>query len=137
MFAKLALHRLAESPYAGDIESGTARFSPLYISQRRAVFNVVAHYAAKPAAADEVLALLAAMAEATRKEQGNISYDFYRGVQDPNQIVILESYHDAGDFDRHRESPHFLELGAGKIIPRLASRHVSTYTSEVIPHEVP
>lgn len=101
------------------------------------MFNVVAHYGTKSGATDEVLMLLAGMAEATRKEPGNISYDFYRGVQDPTQIVILESYHDAGDFDRHRESRHFLELGAGKIIPRLRSRNVSTYTSEVIPREVP
>lgn len=101
------------------------------------MFNVVAHYGTKPGATDEVLALLAGLAEATRKEPGNISYDFYRGVQDPAQVVILESYHDAEDFDRHRESQHFVELGAGKIIPRLNSRHISTYTSEAIPHEVP
>lgn len=101
------------------------------------MFNVVAQYGTKPGVTDQVLELLDAMAEATRKEPGNISYDFYRGVQDPTQIVILESYHDAGDFDRHRESQHFVELGATKIIPRLASRHVSTYTSQVIPHEVP
>lgn len=101
------------------------------------MFNVVAHYGTKPGATDQVLELLEAIADATRKEPGNISYDFYRGVQDPTQLVILESYHDADDFDRHRESQHFLELGATKIIPQLASRQVSTYTSEVIPHEVP
>ncbi|MFC9352924.1 putative quinol monooxygenase [Arthrobacter sp. NPDC057013] len=101
------------------------------------MFNVVAHYGTKPGVIDQVLELLGAMAEATRKEPGNISYDFYRGVQDTTQIVILQSYHDADDFNRHRESQHFLELGATKIIPRLASRHVSTYTTEVIPNEVP
>lgn len=101
------------------------------------MFNVVAQYETKPGETDEVLTLLASMADATRKEPGNISYDFYRGVQYPAQIVILESYHDAEDFDRHRESQHFLVLGAGKIIPRLNSRHISTFTSETIPHEAP
>jgi quinol monooxygenase YgiN len=81
--------------------------------------------------------MLAGIADATRKEPGNVSYDFYRGVRDPSQIVIRESYHDADDFDRHRESQHFLELGAREIIPRLEAHHVSTYTSEDVPHEVP
>lgn len=101
------------------------------------MFNVVAQYGTKPGTTDEVLALLADMAEATRKEAGNISYDFYRGVQDTAQVVILESYHDAEDFDRHRESQHFLVLGAGKIIPRLNSRHIANFTSEAIPYEAP
>ena len=86
---------------------------------------------------EDVLGLLAQMAAATRKEPGNLSYDFYRGGEDPEQIVILESYHEAEDFDRHRESPHFLDVGVSQIIPRLVSRYVSTYTSEDVPHEVP
>ena len=101
------------------------------------MFHVIATYGAKEDKIKEVLDLLADMAQATRREPGNVSYEFYRGVQDPTQIVILESYHEAEDFDRHRQSPHFLELGAGKIIPRLISRHISTYTSEDQPHEAP
>lgn len=86
---------------------------------------------------EDVLGLLAQMAAATRRESGNVSYEFYRGVEDPTQIVILECYHEAEDFDRHRESPHFLDVGVRQIIPLLVSRHVSTYTSEDVPHEVP
>lgn len=101
------------------------------------MFHVVAKYGAKQGMTEDVLGLLAQMAAATRREPGNVSYDFYRGLEDPTQIVILESYHDAEDFDRHRESHHFLDVGVRQIIPRLVSRHVSTYTSEDVPHEVP
>lgn len=101
------------------------------------MFHVVATYGTKPGMAEGVLELLAYMAVATRREPGNVSYEFYRGVEDPTQIVILESYQEAGDFDRHRESEHFLVLGAGQIIPRLVSRHISTYTSVEVPHEAP
>ncbi|MHC6592874.1 antibiotic biosynthesis monooxygenase [Arthrobacter sp. FX8] len=101
------------------------------------MFNVVAKYGVKQGMTEDVLGLLAQMAAATRREPGNLSYDFYRGGEDPEQIVILESYHEAEDFDRHRESPHFLDVGVRQIIPRLVYRHVSTYTSEDVPHEVP
>lgn len=79
------------------------------------MFHVVAKYGARHGMVEEVLDRLADMAAATRKEPGNVSYEFYRGVEDPGQIVILEAYHDAEDFDRHRESDHFLRLGAGSI----------------------
>ena len=101
------------------------------------MFNVVAKYGVKPGMTEDVLGLLAQMAAATRKEPGNVSYDFFSGGEDPTQIVILECYHEAEDFDRHRESAHFLDVGVRQIIPRLVSRHVSTYTSEDVPHEVP
>lgn len=101
------------------------------------MFHVVAKYGAKQEMTEDVLGFLAQMAAATRREPGNVSYDFYRGLEDSTQIVILESYHDAQDFDRHRESQHFLDLGVRQIIPRLVSRHISTYTSVDVPHEVP
>lgn len=98
------------------------------------MFHVVATYGTKPDLTEDVLDLLKDMAAATRREPGNISYEFYRGVEDPTRIVILESYQDADDFDRHRD---FVGLGAARIIPRLASRHISTYTSVEVPHEAP
>ena len=101
------------------------------------MFHVVATYGTKPGLTEDVLDLLKDMAAATRREPGNVSYEFYRGVEDPARIVILESYQDADDFDRHRESEHFVGIGAGKIIPRLVSRHISTYTSVEVPHEAP
>lgn len=61
------------------------------------MFHVVAYYGTRPGATGQVPELLYAMAEATGKEPGNISYDYFRGVQDPSQIVILESCRDADD----------------------------------------
>lgn len=101
------------------------------------MFHVVARYGVKQGMVEDVLDRLAEMAAATRREPGNVSYDFYRGIEDPGQIVILEAYHDAEDFDRHRETDHFLRLGAGSIIPRLVSRSVTTYTAKDVPSEAP
>lgn len=101
------------------------------------LFHVVARYRTYPDASRDVLSLLEKMATATRKEAGNLSYDVYQAVEDERQIVILETYQSAEDFDLHRQSPHFLSIGAGQIIPRLEHRSISTYTSETSPPEAP
>jgi quinol monooxygenase YgiN len=100
-------------------------------------FNVVAQYKTKPEATADVLKQLATLAEETRNEPGNISYEFFQGVEDDRKIVILESYHTAEDFDLHRQAPHFVNIGAGHIIPQLESRTVSTYITENDPLEAP
>lgn len=101
-------------------------------------FNVVARYRTKPGTTEEVLKRLGNMAAETRNEPGNVSYEFFRGVEDDRNIVILESYHTPEDFDLHRHSQHFLNIGAAHIIPELESRKVSTYeTANNTPAEAP
>ncbi|BCW40313.1 hypothetical protein StoSoilB3_18480 [Arthrobacter sp. StoSoilB3] len=100
-------------------------------------FNVVARYRTKPGTTEEVLGHLAKMAAQTREEPGNISYEFFRGVEDDRKIVILESYHTAEDFDLHRQTQHFLTIGAVHIIPELEARTVSTYVTANSPAEAP
>ena len=100
-------------------------------------FNVVARYRTKPGTTEEVLKHLENMAAETRNERGNISYEFFRGVEDDRKIVILERYHTAEDFELHRQTPHFLTIGAVHIIPELESRAVSTYVTANSPAEAP
>jgi len=100
-------------------------------------FNVVARYRTKPGTTEEVLGHLGRMAAQTRDEPGNISYEFFRGVEDDRKIVILESYHTAEDFDLHRQTQHFLTIGAVHIIPELEARTVSTYVTANSPAEAP
>lgn len=90
-------------------------------------FNVIARYRTKSGSTDFVLENLKELAEQSRNEPGNISYEFFRGVEDDRRIVILESYNTADDFEFHRQSPHFSSIGAGRIIPELESRTIETY----------
>lgn len=92
-------------------------------------FEVVATYTVTPGSENEVLANLRNLAAASRTEEGNLRYEFFQGVEDPNKIVILESYRTADDFQHHRETPHFKEIAIKAIIPLLQSRSVSTYDS--------
>lgn len=106
-------------------------------SKESFLLHVEARYGVKQGMVEEVLDRLGDVAADTRQEPGNVSYEFYQGVEAPGQNVILEAYHDVEDFDRHRETDHFLRLGAGCIIPRLVIRSVSNYTTKDKPHEAP
>ncbi|MEV7135630.1 antibiotic biosynthesis monooxygenase family protein [Arthrobacter sp. NPDC093128] len=101
------------------------------------MFQVIVKYDCKPDMADKVLGLLTKMAAATRREPGNLCYEFYRGFENPRQIMILESFHTEEDFDDHQASPHFLNLTVEQVLPCLEARHVLTYTSENVPQEAP
>ncbi|GAB13251.1 hypothetical protein ARGLB_037_01020 [Arthrobacter globiformis NBRC 12137] len=100
-------------------------------------FNVVARYRTKPGTTEEILKYLEKMAAHTREEPGNISYEYFHGVEDDRKIIILESYHTAHDFDLHKQTQHFLTIGAVHIIPELESRSVSTYVTPTAPNEAP
>lgn len=97
-------------------------------------FNVIARYRTRPGTTEEILTAIGQLARASRREPGNISYEFFRGVEDERQIVILEAYRSSEDFDAHRITPHFLEIGIGRIVPSLESRTVTTFES---PEETP
>ncbi|AIX99981.1 hypothetical protein ART_0383 [Arthrobacter sp. PAMC 25486] len=95
-------------------------------------FQVVVRYMVKPGETDTVLALLGEMAAATRAEEANLSYDFFQGVEDPAQIVILERYRDTAGFAAHRGYEHIERIGAAQIIPRLASRSIQTIENATV-----
>ena len=46
-------------------------------------FEVVASYIATPGSENDVLTHLRRLAEASRQEDGNLSYEYFRGVEDP------------------------------------------------------
>ncbi|GAA0384954.1 antibiotic biosynthesis monooxygenase [Acrocarpospora corrugata] len=86
--------------------------------------QVIAHYTVSPGNEDAVLALLPKLVEASRTEPGNISYVAYRALDDERRFVLIERYVSREAFAAHRESPHFIDLALGQIVPLLASRVV-------------
>ncbi|MFF2276712.1 putative quinol monooxygenase [Agromyces sp. NPDC058126] len=90
-------------------------------------FQVIARYFPRPGETEAVLELLGELAAASRTEPANRAYDFYRGVANPDEIVILERYDDEAGFAAHRESEHFQRIGVGRIIPLLADRVIERY----------
>ncbi|MDV6275601.1 putative quinol monooxygenase [Rhodococcus erythropolis] len=93
-------------------------------------FRVVAEYRLHEETADEVLDHLAQLAEASRNEPANLGYEYFRNVENPLHVSILEMYIDEAGFEAHRTSSHFTSIGTAKILPLLADRVVRTYSDE-------
>ena len=57
--------------------------------------------------ADEWPKLAGAFTTATRAEPGNIRFDWFRSVDDPNVYLLVEMFHDKAAGDAHVNSEHF------------------------------
>lgn len=71
-----------------------------------------------------VLSLLAELADQTKKEKGNLAYAIYQSEKDPNEVILHERYADEEALEAHKNSNHYQEIVAGKIIPHLEVREV-------------
>lgn len=74
--------------------------------------NVI--YTMKPGKREEFLAAIEACGaqEAVRREQGCIQYDYYRSVQDPDQLLLLEKWTDREAQKVHMTQPHMDQVAA-------------------------
>ena len=61
----------------------------------------------KPGSADAYLAANRPFLEATRQEPGNLWYEHFRSVDDPDTILTLEAFQDAAAGEAHVDSEHF------------------------------
>lgn len=75
------------------------------------VLNV--YYKVKPGKREEFYKVVteSGVAEASRKEAGNIRYEYFRAAEDPDLMLLIEHWKDQEAFDFHIQQPHFKELG--------------------------
>ncbi len=92
-----------------------------------AELQVIARYTITAGREEEVLPLLTKLAEASRTEPGNISFEIYRRYGDERNVVLLERYASPEALTAHRETPHFKELVLERIVTCLDSRVVESY----------
>ncbi len=74
--------------------------------------KIVAAITAKSAFRNEVAAALGAVAEATRKEAGNVSYVLHENTANPLKFTILEVWKSQEAIDFHNKTEHFLKFVA-------------------------
>jgi quinol monooxygenase YgiN len=84
----------------------------------------------RPERADEFPELVAEFTAATRAEPGNVCFDWYRSVEDPNEYVLVEAFSDAAAGEAHVASDHF--RAAMTILPTLLAG-----VPEIVNVEVP
>ena len=89
---------------------------------------IVVKFKVKPDWSDRWLGLVEDFTQATRKEPGNLWFDWSRSVDDPNEFVLVEAFKDdaAGD---HVNSIHFKQAMADMPqalaeTPRIISRQL-------------
>lgn len=67
---------------------------------------VIAYLNAQPGKGDDVAAHAAPLIDATRKEEGRISYDLYRKPAEPDVLVFVETWKSRAALDHHFAEPH-------------------------------
>jgi quinol monooxygenase YgiN len=89
--------------------------------------QAIARYTVTAGNEDAVIALIEELANASRTEPGNISFDAYRKTDDPSNIVLLERYASRDAFAAHRATPHFKRLVLEQIVPLLQDRVIDEF----------
>jgi autoinducer 2-degrading protein len=88
--------------------------------------EVIVKWKIKETETSRILDLLAELAEKTRAEKGNLSYNIYQSVEDANVLILHERYADAEAAEAHRNSAHYQEIVVGQVVPHLEVREVSS-----------
>lgn len=79
---------------------------------------ITVKYTVKPEHADTFLDTVAEFTQATRAEEGNLWFDWFRSADDPNVFLLHEAFKDdAGE--AHVNAPHF-QKGLDAMRPTLA-----------------
>jgi quinol monooxygenase YgiN len=94
------------------------------------VILVVVKNPIRPEYADDFPQLVKEFTDATRAEPGNICFDWFRSVEDPNMFVLVEAFEDAAAGELHVNSEHF--QNAMTVLPTLLAD-----TPEIVNVEVP
>ncbi|WP_405164795.1 antibiotic biosynthesis monooxygenase [Nocardia sp. NBC_01499] len=90
-----------DSPWVG----ASARTEPVGGEDNSTVCTV-ARLEALPGHAEEVLSLMRTVATATRQEPGCLTYRLHRATDDPNTIVVYESWADQAAMAAHHRTAH-------------------------------
>ncbi len=53
--------------------------------------------------------------QACRAEEGNIAYDYYYSVEDPNEVLLLEAWKDNQALADHGKFPHFIRIAEVRV----------------------
>jgi quinol monooxygenase YgiN len=71
------------------------------------VIFIVVKFSVRPEAAGRWLDDLAEFTAATRAEPGNLLFEWSRSVDDDNEFVLVEAFHDTAAGGAHVSSDHF------------------------------
>lgn len=68
---------------------------------------IAVKFKVRPGYSNDWLTLVDPFTQATRKEPGNLWFDWSRSVEDPNEFVLVEAFRDGRAGEQHVTSDHF------------------------------
>ncbi|MDY0744143.1 putative quinol monooxygenase [Paucibacter sp. R3-3] len=86
--------------------------------------TVLARWQMPEATVAEVLKLAATVRQQSLAEPGCLGYEVFRSIDEPGSLLLVERYRDEAAIEAHRQSLHYRELVAARIVPLLTSRQV-------------
>jgi autoinducer 2-degrading protein len=92
------------------------------------VFAIIVRFQVMPGHVENVIAALNEAAGPSRAEPGCHVYIANQDRSDPNVVVMYEVYDDEAALEAHRETEHFKEIVAKRVIPFLEGRERTEYT---------
>ncbi len=78
----------------------------------------------RPEDRQDIAGFLRALAEASRREPGCVSYIPHTIESDPDTVLIYEQYRDEAAVEAHRATPHFGRWAVGGLYQRMLDRAV-------------
>ena len=90
---------------------------------------VVVNESLKEGARDEFVEDMRECIRLTKLEEGNIAYDLYAPVDDPDLCVMIEVWETKEALDRHMTTEHFLKYVPGGEIYKTAPTELKIYNS--------
>ena len=71
------------------------------------MITIIAKFETKPECAEAFREIAAPCVEASRKEEGNVSYNLYAGKEDKNRFFFIEVWKDEEAIAFHNTTDHF------------------------------
>ena len=103
------LHELRNSPADDRIHNALTLAKAGDDSGRRPVYAVT-HVDVPPPRKDDCIALLNKLAEASRKDDGNVRFDIVQQTNRPNHFTVVEVWKSKKAFDTHSMTAHVREF---------------------------
>lgn len=72
--------------------------------------KIIATIQVKPDYLDEVKKILYSLADGSRKEEGNVSYDLHESIKDPSKLFIIEVWKSQEAINIHNNTKLFKDF---------------------------
>jgi quinol monooxygenase YgiN len=92
--------------------------------EKQQIIHVFATWKVREGQVEKVLDLLKAVRAESIKETGNLFYNIHQSISEPNILVLSEGYTSEETVKEHRNTPYFLDLILGQIVPLLDNREI-------------